>query len=113
MKDQLKQFCLLACVRMHAKLMLTPTPISALAEKWRLVKRKRYVIPSLQKQNLLLLCNERSGEHLSGQVNSHNTRTWSLENPQEVLGSQRDSPTLNVFVSYLGGKCLGRSFSEN
>ncbi|GFS87465.1 transposable element Tcb2 transposase [Trichonephila clavipes] len=26
---------------------------------------------------------------------------------------QRDSPKLNVFVPYLGGKCMGLSFSEN
>ncbi|GFS87346.1 hypothetical protein TNCV_422261 [Trichonephila clavipes] len=39
-------------------------------------------------------------------VDTHNSRIWSLENPHEVLELQRDSPKLNVFVPYLGGKWL-------
>ncbi|GFT11525.1 hypothetical protein TNCV_2523411 [Trichonephila clavipes] len=39
-----------------------------------------------------------------GHVNTHNACTWSLENPHEVLKLQRDSPKLNGFVTYLGGK---------
>ncbi|GFU17008.1 hypothetical protein TNCV_2479611 [Trichonephila clavipes] len=96
MKDQLKQSCSLACVRMSVKrmYMFYPSPpINALVEKWRLVDRKRFVFSSLQIQNLLLLCNERSGGH----VNTHNARIWSLESSHEVLKSQRDSPKLNVF----------------
>ncbi|GFY30212.1 uncharacterized protein TNCV_3091191 [Trichonephila clavipes] len=51
--------------------------------------------------NLLLLGNKRSRGHLSGHVNTHNVLIWSLENPHEVLESQRDSPKLNVFcVTY-------------
>ncbi|GFW29854.1 hypothetical protein TNCV_3937211 [Trichonephila clavipes] len=53
---------------MRAKHTLIPPPpfppISALVEKWRLVNRKRFVFPSLQRQNLLLLCNERSSGHI-------------------------------------------------
>ncbi|GFW95959.1 uncharacterized protein TNCV_4173861 [Trichonephila clavipes] len=56
---------------------------SALVEKWQLMNRKSFVIPSLQGQNLLLLCKEHSGGH----VNTHNGRIWSSENPYEVLES--------------------------
>ncbi|GFV59032.1 hypothetical protein TNCV_1814211 [Trichonephila clavipes] len=84
-----------------------------LVGKGRLVNRKCFLYPSLQRQNLLLMCNEYSGGHLIGHVNTHNTRIWSLENPHEVLESQRDSPKLNGFVPYLGGKCMGLLFSEN
>ncbi|GFV54824.1 hypothetical protein TNCV_3683491 [Trichonephila clavipes] len=73
--------------------------ISTLVEKWQLVNRKRFVFPRMQRQNLLLLCYERSGGHLSGHVNTHNARIWNLENPLEVLESHRDSPKLNVFCA--------------
>ncbi|GFT03393.1 hypothetical protein TNCV_2985571 [Trichonephila clavipes] len=62
-------------------------PISAIVEKWRLVNKKHFVSPNLQRQILLLLCNERSGGHLSGYVNTHNACIWSLENPHECLRS--------------------------
>ncbi|GFV94395.1 uncharacterized protein TNCV_3352331 [Trichonephila clavipes] len=91
---------------MRAKRMLIPSfshlsspSISALVEKWQLVNRKCFVFPSLQRQNLLLLCNERSGGNLIGYVNTHNAHIWSLGNPHEVLESQRDSPKLNVFCA--------------
>ncbi|GFV58704.1 uncharacterized protein TNCV_1423081 [Trichonephila clavipes] len=45
----------------------------------------------LQKQNLLLPCNERSG----GSVNIYNARIRSLENPHKVLESLRDSTKTN------------------
>ncbi|GFX76973.1 uncharacterized protein TNCV_2258361 [Trichonephila clavipes] len=45
------------------------------------------------------MCNEHSGEHLSGHANTPNARIWSLENPHEELESQRDSPKLNVFYA--------------
>ncbi|GFW21388.1 hypothetical protein TNCV_1532131 [Trichonephila clavipes] len=57
----------------------------------------------MQRQNLLLMCNERSGGHLSGQVTTQNAPIWCLENPHEMLESQRNSFKLNVFVPYLGG----------
>ncbi|GFW73805.1 uncharacterized protein TNCV_1542591 [Trichonephila clavipes] len=44
-------------------------------------------------EDVLLLCNEGFGGHLSGHVNTH---IRSLKNPQKVLESQRDSPKLNV-----------------
>ncbi|GFV57265.1 hypothetical protein TNCV_2822821 [Trichonephila clavipes] len=84
-----------------------------LEEKWRLENRKRFASSSLQRQNLLLLCHERSGGHLIGHRNTYNARIWSVENPHEELELQRDSPKFSVFVPYLGGKCIGLSFSEN
>ncbi|GFU63998.1 uncharacterized protein TNCV_245761 [Trichonephila clavipes] len=59
------------------------------------------------RQNLLLLCNERSDGHLSGHVNAHNVHIRSLENPHEVLESQRDSPKLNVFCAISWRKVYG------
>ncbi|PRD32426.1 UNVERIFIED_CONTAM: hypothetical protein NCL1_20485 [Trichonephila clavipes] len=53
------------------------------------MNRKCYVFPSLQKQNLLLLCKEHSDGHFSGHVNTHNSCIWSSEIPHEVLESQR------------------------
>ncbi|GFX94164.1 uncharacterized protein TNCV_4292091 [Trichonephila clavipes] len=80
--------------------MFSPSPpITTLVVKWRLVNRKRFVFPGLQRQNLLLLCNERSCGYLSGHVGTHNARICSLENPHEVLESQRDSPKLNVLCA--------------
>ncbi|GFX92418.1 uncharacterized protein TNCV_1706941 [Trichonephila clavipes] len=77
---------------------LPPPPISALAEKCRLVNKKCFAFPSLQRQNQLLLGNKQSGGHLIGHVNTHNVHIWSLENPHEVLESQQDSLKLNAFV---------------
>ncbi|GFW13989.1 uncharacterized protein TNCV_4701241 [Trichonephila clavipes] len=110
MKDQLKQFCLLARVRIRAKriLIFSPSPpTSALLEKWQLVNRKRFVFPSLQRQNLLLLRNKRSDGHLSGHVNAHHARIWKLENPHEVLESLRDTPKSNVFCAISRRKVYG------
>ncbi|GFU56002.1 uncharacterized protein TNCV_1557561 [Trichonephila clavipes] len=73
--------------------------IQRACKKWRLVNRRRFVFPCLQRQNLLLLCNERFGGHLSEHVKTHNARIWSLENPHEVLESQRDFPKLNIFCA--------------
>ncbi|GFU57069.1 uncharacterized protein TNCV_1779351 [Trichonephila clavipes] len=55
MKEQLKQFWLLAYVRTHPPFL----PINPLVEKWRLVTES-VLFSSLQRQNLILLCNERS-----------------------------------------------------
>ncbi|GFS97095.1 transposable element Tc1 transposase [Trichonephila clavipes] len=52
-------------------------------------EQKVFCVSSFQRQNLLLLCNERSTGHLRGHVNTHNAHVWSLENPQEVLELQR------------------------
>ncbi|GFV75810.1 hypothetical protein TNCV_1757381 [Trichonephila clavipes] len=89
-------------------------PIIAVVQKWGLLNRKRFVFPNLQMQHQLLLCHMCSGGHLNGHVNTHIACLWSLENPHEVLESQRDSPKLNgYFVPYLSGECVGLSFSEN
>ncbi|GFU17827.1 hypothetical protein TNCV_3335481 [Trichonephila clavipes] len=55
---------------------------------------KVFCVPSLRRQNLLLLCHECSDGHLSGHV-----RIWSLENPHEVLELKQDSSKLNVFCA--------------
>ncbi|GFS95104.1 hypothetical protein TNCV_2704631 [Trichonephila clavipes] len=82
--------------------------ISALEEKWRLENRERFVFPSLQRQNLLLLWNERSGGHLRGHVNTHKARLRSLENLHEVLESQRDSPKFNIQRA----NCFGSAYLD-
>ncbi|GFT05981.1 hypothetical protein TNCV_3927121 [Trichonephila clavipes] len=61
MKDQLKQFCLLTCVRMRAN--VSPFPAD---------QRCATSVP------------------VDTSVNTHNARIWSLENPHEVLEPQRD-----------------------
>ncbi|GFV32037.1 uncharacterized protein TNCV_1688101 [Trichonephila clavipes] len=81
--------------------------LRALVEKWRQGNIKSYVFSSLQKQNLLLLCNECSGGYLSAHANTHNARIRSLENPHEVLESQRDSPILNAFCVISRQKVYG------
>ncbi|GFV90628.1 hypothetical protein TNCV_2223441 [Trichonephila clavipes] len=68
---------------------------------------------SLQRQNLLVLCNERSGGHLSEHVITHNVRISSSESPHEVLESQRDSPKLDGFVPLIREKCMVLSFSDS
>ncbi|GFW89913.1 uncharacterized protein TNCV_4196011 [Trichonephila clavipes] len=82
-------------------------PISALVEKRRLVNRKNFVFSGLQRQNLLLLSNERFRVHFSGHVNTHNVLIWSLENSHEELESQRESPKLNVFSAISWRKVYG------
>jgi hypothetical protein len=37
--------------------------------------------------------------HLSGKENRHNVRIWGLQNPQEALEHERDSP--KFFLLYL------------
>ncbi|GFW45091.1 uncharacterized protein TNCV_4514051 [Trichonephila clavipes] len=44
---------------------------------------------------------------LSGHVDTHNARIWSLENPHEVLELQQDSPKLNVFSAISRRKVYG------
>ncbi|GFU90023.1 uncharacterized protein TNCV_2439101 [Trichonephila clavipes] len=89
--------CAPAC-ETYINLFSPSPPICALVEKWREVHRKRFVFPSLQKRNLLSLCNECSVGHFRGHLNN-NARFWSLENPHEMLELLRDSPKSNVFCS--------------
>ncbi|PRD24257.1 UNVERIFIED_CONTAM: hypothetical protein NCL1_44296 [Trichonephila clavipes] len=70
------------------------SPINALVEKWRLVSKKRFVFSCLQRQNLLLLCNERS--ILSSVVNLQMIITF--------LGGFINLKRLDVFVK---GKVRG------
>ncbi|GFX52576.1 DUF4817 domain-containing protein [Trichonephila clavipes] len=53
MKEQLKQFCLLACVRETDANFSPFSPINALVEKWRLVNRKRFALSSLKRQSVI------------------------------------------------------------
>ncbi|GFW37305.1 uncharacterized protein TNCV_4497961 [Trichonephila clavipes] len=103
MKDRLKQFCYWHVCKTYVNSPRSPPICAAAVEKWRLLNRKRFVFSSLQRQNLLLLCHERSGGH----VNTHNVRIWSLENLHEVLELQRDSLKLNVFCAISGRKVYG------
>ncbi|GFT83304.1 hypothetical protein TNCV_3003771 [Trichonephila clavipes] len=103
MKDQLKHFFfwhVCACTRNVCKLFPPSPPISALVETESVLE------DSLQRQNLLLLCNERSDGHLSGHMNTHNARIWSLENPHDVAQSQRDAPKLNVFLCHISAESV-------
>ncbi|GFV72901.1 uncharacterized protein TNCV_1974481 [Trichonephila clavipes] len=73
---------------------------------------KHFVFPGLQRQNLLLPSNERSGGHLSSHAKTHNVHIWGEENPHEVLESQRDSPKLNIFCAISRRKVYGPFVSE-
>ncbi|GFU65501.1 uncharacterized protein TNCV_634241 [Trichonephila clavipes] len=66
-------------------------------------------------ENLMdyVVFSDESTFHLNEHVIPHNARIWSFENPHEVLELQQDSPKLNVFAPYLGGKYMGLSFSKN
>ncbi|GFV64015.1 uncharacterized protein TNCV_4376201 [Trichonephila clavipes] len=55
----------------------------------------------------MLLCNECSGGHLSGHVNTHIARIWSLGISHEAQESQRDLPKLNVFCATSRRKVYG------
>jgi len=51
---------------------------------------------------------------LSGKVNRHNVRIWGLQNPQEALEHERDSPKVNVFCVLSQTKVYGPIFfAEN
>ncbi|GFV32618.1 uncharacterized protein TNCV_441101 [Trichonephila clavipes] len=52
-------------------------------------------------------CLAHSGGYLSGHVNTHISRIWSLDNPHEVLESQPDSPKLNVLCAISWPKVYG------
>ncbi|GFX94017.1 uncharacterized protein TNCV_3413791 [Trichonephila clavipes] len=111
MNDQLKQFRLLACVRMREKRMLIFSPFPAEQRGSRKMSTSEqkffFVFPNLQKHNLLLLYNEHFCGHLSGHVNTLYARIWKLENAHEVLESQRDSPKLSAFCAISRWKLYG------
>jgi len=51
---------------------------------------------------------------LSGKVNRHNVFLWGLQNPQEALEHERDSPKVNVFCALSQTKVYGPFFfAEN
>jgi len=69
-------------------------------------KRKRVESYDLMLQNLEddtflpgLIFSDEATFHLSGRVNRHNVRLWGLQNPQEALEHERDSPKVNVFCA--------------
>jgi len=50
----------------------------------------------------------------SGKVNRHSGRIWGLQNPQEALEHERDSPKVNVFCALWQTKVYGPFFfAEN
>jgi hypothetical protein len=57
----------------------------------------------------LIFCEEATF-HLSGKVSRHNVRTWGLENPQEIVQHERDSPENNVFSAVSIRKIYGPFF---
>jgi len=48
--------------------------------------------------------------HLSGIISRHNVPIWGLQNPQEALEYERDSPKINVFCALLQTKVYGPFF---
>jgi hypothetical protein len=52
--------------------------------------------------------------HLSGKVNRHNVRTWGLQNPQEAMEHEGESPKVNVFCALSQTMLYGPiCFAEN
>jgi len=61
-----------------------------------------------------LIFSDEATFHLSGKVNRHNDRIWGLQNPQEALEHERDSPKDNVFCALSQTKVYGPFFfAEN
>jgi len=46
-----------------------------------------------------LIFSDEATFHLSRKVNRHNVCIWGLQNPQEALEHERDSPKVNVFCA--------------
>ena len=69
-------------------------------------KRKRVEFCDRMLQNMedgtflprLIFSNEATF-HRRGKGNRHNVCIWGLQNPQEALGHERDSPKINVFCA--------------
>jgi len=69
-------------------------------------KRKRVEFCDRMLQNMeydtflpRLIFSDEATFHLSGKVNRHSVRIWGLQNPQEALERERDSPKVNVFCA--------------
>ena len=69
-------------------------------------KRKRVEFYDRMLQNMKddtflprLIFSDEAMFHQSGKVNRHNVRMWGLQNPQETLEHERDSPKVNVFCA--------------
>jgi hypothetical protein len=61
-----------------------------------------------------LIFSDEATFNLSGKVNRHNVRIWGLQNPQEALEHERDSPKVNVFCALQQTKVYGPFFfAEN
>ena len=57
-----------------------------------------------------LIFSDKAMFHLSGKVNRHNVHIWGLQNPQEALEQERDSPKVNVFCTLSQTKVHGPFF---
>jgi hypothetical protein len=84
-------------------------------------KRKRFEFCDRMLQNmeddtflLRLIFSDEAMFHLSGKVKRHNVRIRGLQNPQEALEHERDSPKVNVFCALSQTKFYGPFFfAEN
>ena len=56
---------------------------------------------------LRLIFTDEATFHLSGKVGRDNVRIWGLQNPQEALEHERDSPKVNVFCVLSQTKVYG------
>ena len=80
-------------------------------------KRKRVEFCDRMLQNMeydtflqRLIFSDEATFHLSGKVNRHNVRIWGLQNPQEALEHERDSPKVNVSCVLSQTKVYGPFF---
>jgi len=61
-----------------------------------------------------LIFSDEATFHLSGKVNGYNVHIWGLQNPQEALEHERDSPKVNAFCAFSQTKVHGLFFfAEN
>jgi len=84
-------------------------------------KRKRVEFCDRMLQNMeyntflpRLIFSDEATFHLSRKVNRHVVHIWGLQNPQEALEHERDSPKVNVFCALSQTKVYGLFFfAEN
>ena len=58
-----------------------------------------------------LIFSDEATFHLSGKVNRHNVRIRRLQNSQEALEHERESPKVNVFCALSQTKVIGGNVS--
>jgi hypothetical protein len=58
----------------------------------------------------LVLFSDESTFHVCGKVNRNNCRIWGSENPHQVIGYERDTPKLNVWLGLHKNGVISKCF---